>query len=370
MSACEDKHLSDKDYTLVQTASQLGGVIRRQVDLITGEIATVSAEVSCEQDTARGGVLSIQDYIVSMGYDAIPLSKSHIRPQDETLREKKIKLPYLMWREGASFLKASKGSDGEKRGGGKKKKICGYSENSRRGLLAFIAGIIRDHETPCFLTLTYHLLFPDPKASKRHLKMFIQRLLRAFPDCSGIWKLEPQDRGAPHYHLLVWGVSELELKKFVAYAWHEIARDSEDDKYHLLFHLGLLENSKPCVTKVISFRGVWFYAAKYIGKTFSVAGWDDKHTGRFWGYINKEKLPLGKLNECEYSLKFVHHVMRYQRRFSGRRLRSSGFTLFCNADHWVKNLNWEVHQEKIQNEKPVSCAKGLKPKHTKQAATL
>ena len=37
------------------------------------------------------------------------------------------------------------------------------------------------------------------------------------------WKLEPQERGAPHYHCLIWGVDEGELLDFVAYTWYEIA---------------------------------------------------------------------------------------------------------------------------------------------------
>lgn len=277
----------------------------------------------------------------------VPLSKSHIRPRSGKLRGEKGKLPYLLHRVGASFLKASKGSDGEQKGGGKRGKIQGFTDNSRRGLMLFIAGILRTFTLPFFVTLTYHNNFPDPRSSKRHLKIFIQRLQRRFPNCSGIWKLEPQERGAPHYHLLIWGVSEDEIKMWVPYAWHDIARDDKDDVYHLLFHLGLLEKSKPCVSQVYSFRGVWFYASKYLGKTFEVAGWDGEYPGRYWGYINKDKLPLGELCKQEYDVGIIHNVMRYQRRYSGRRLRASGFTLYCDADQWIKNINREVKQRQI-----------------------
>jgi len=326
--------MSDLNYTLIESALEFGGAVKIVVDLTTGEVLQIagqvecqpsSAEVSCPQDTARGGA---------------PLSKSHIRPQGEKLGDKTPKLPYLSWRVGASFLKASKGSTGQAVGGGKKKAINGFSDNSRRGLMLAIAGIDRGASLPCFVTLTYPSIFPDPKSSKRHLKMFCQRLLRAFPDLSAIWKLEPQDRGAPHYHLLVWGVDVEELKKFVPYAWHDIAGGG--DEYHLLFHLGLLERSKHCVSLVNSFRGVWAYASKYLGKTFNVAGWEDVHTGRFWGYVNKDKLPLGELCEVVGSSKWVSHVMRYQRRFSKRRLHSKGFTLFCDSSQWVKNIFSEV----------------------------
>lgn len=327
--------MSDTNYTLVTTWQDdsvlseailtLGGVVRRVVDLNTGEIAAESAEVSCGQDTAPGGA---------------PLSKSHIRPQEREEAGKGQKKPYLAWCVGASFLKVSLGSTGEAPlGGGKRKVISGFSTDSRRRLMYAIASIRRDAELPCFVTLTYPNKFPDPKSSKRHLKMFCQRLARAFPELSAIWKLEPQDRGAPHYHLLVWGVSEQELRDFVPNAWHEIVGDGDEN--HLRFHLGLLGNQH-CVNAVRSWRGVWSYASKYLGKSFDVAGWDDKHTGRFWGYVNKVKIPFGVACEFEVTASKAFHVMRYQRRFSKRRTSGKGFTLFCNSEQWIKNIFSEV----------------------------
>jgi hypothetical protein len=313
--------LNDLNYTLLEDIASIGGSVRYVVDLDTGEIATGSAEVSCEQDTARGRA---------------PLSKSHNRPEREYPRGKKAKNPSLTWREGASFLKSSQGSDGHQHGGGERGAINGFSANSRRRLMYTIASIRRDADLPCFVTLTYPSKFPDPKESKRHLKIFIQRLLRAYPHVAGLWKLEPQERGAPHYHALLWGVDSAELKNFVPYTWHKIAGDG--DNYHLLFHLGLLHNSKHCVSLVNSFRGVWAYASKYLGKTFDVAGWEDKYTGKFWGYVNRSKIPFGELCELQVTSKKAFLVMRYQRRFSGRKTSNKGFTLFCDADQWMNNI--------------------------------
>lgn len=321
--------MSNSDYTLLETALDIGGVVRQYLDLDTGEITI--------QELAGSGRLRAGSARVPAGS---PLSKSHIRPQGRETAKNEPKLPSMTWRVGASFLKTSQGSDGEQVGGGKRKAISGFSANSRRRLMYTIASIRRDADLPCFVTLTYPKIFPDPKSSKRHLKMFCQRLQRAFPNASAIWKLEPQDRGAPHYHLLVWGVDEIELKKFVPYAWHEIAGDG--DNYHLLFHLGVLHNSKPCVSLVRSFRGVWSYASKYLGKSFSVAGWEDKHTGKFWGYVNHSQIPFGALCELEITSSRAFHVMRYQRRFSKRRVSNKGFTLFCDASQWVKNIFGEV----------------------------
>ena len=170
--------------------------------------------------------------------------------------------------------------------------------------------------------------------SKRDLKIFIQRIKYKF-SCSGIWKLEPQERGAPHYHCLIWGVDEADLFDFVAYTWYEIA--GNNDRNHLKFHLGLLPNSKPCVSKVRSWRGVWAYASKYLGKTFEVAGWEGKWTGRFWGSWGD--LPQGELQELEIPDRLAVISMRYQRRFSHmKRFSASKVTTFCDADQWFSRV--------------------------------
>ena len=136
-----------------------------------------------------------------------------------------------------------------------------------------------------------HVLFHLHQSSfQKHLENFAKRLKREFSDIGFIWKLEPQERGAPHYHLLVWGVQEADLFYFVPSAWYEIAGDG--DHNHLLFHMGCLRNQH-CVSEVRSWRGVWSYASKYLGKTFEVAGWDCIYPGRFWAVVNRENIPFG-----------------------------------------------------------------------------
>ena len=102
----------------------------------------------------------------------------------------------------------------------------------------------------------------------------------------------------------------------------------------------MLKDSKPCVTKVRSFRGVWSYASKYLGKTFEVAEWGNKWTGRYWGVVNRENIPFGEIRIIETSLPAVVQCMRYQRRYMSMRKRKNLNSLktFCNADQWVSKL--------------------------------
>lgn len=242
--------------------------------------------------------------------------------------------PFFEIVEGASLLRASTGQTLPAVGGGKRKPIKGFSRASRLRLMRTIARVRRDAPLPCFVTLTYPDAFPAVERAKRDLDVFLKRLRRRYPAAGGIWKLEPQMRGAPHYHMLIWGVPASELLPWVVDAWYKIA--GQGDENHKLFHSGLLPGSQPCVTRVRSFRGVWSYASKYLGKTFEVAEWGSLWTGRYWAVFQPANVPFGVLRQTALSLKQVHQLQRYQRRFTGLRSRSwqRSITMFCDADQW------------------------------------
>src|SRR5262249_39067427 len=147
------------------------------------------------------------------------------------------------------------GGEKKKVGGGQRGDIKGFSYGSRRRLMLTIGTIKRDAQLPMFITLTYPEKFPTPSEAKRHLDTFFKRMKRVFPAHGSIWKLEPQQRGAPHYHLLTWGCDLVDLMRFTPDAWYEIAGDN--DVKHLAWHKGELGNgNKYCVQPVQSWRGM------------------------------------------------------------------------------------------------------------------
>jgi hypothetical protein len=121
--------------------------------------------------------------------------------------------------------------------------------------------------------------------------------------------------------------------------WFEIA--GQGDENHYKFHAGLLSGSRPCVATVRSFKGVWFYAAKYIGKTFEVAEWGSTWTGRFWGVVKPENIPFGAKLLFEVQRRMAVDIMRYGRRFTHQKRNNTSMVIFCDADYWIQRLVME-----------------------------
>lgn len=206
-------------------------------------------------------------------------------------------------------------------------------------MLCTIAMIDRSAPLPVFLTLTHPNLFPTAQEHKRLTSALYKRLFYQFPMLGMIKKLEPQERGAPHDHCLIWGVTEADIsfwkmREMIPQAWYEIA--GQGDINHWKFHTGNLPRSEHCLQAVRSWRGVWSYAAKYLGKTFEVNGWDN--VGRYWGLLHAENIPFGKFKGVRVTEKFLNELIRYQRRYSHRSSFGRGMTTFCDADQWVEKL--------------------------------
>lgn len=221
--------------------------------------------------------------------------------------------------------------------GGIKSDIKEFSRKSRRLLMQY-TGKINKSELPLFVTLTYPKEFPEPKKSKEHFRAFWKRVKRRYPKASCIWKLEPQERGAPHYHLLLWGVAEWQAIESVPKMWHEVAGGGDD--LHLKWHMGLLGNgNRHCVQRVRSWRGVVSYASKYLGKVIDTCGWESP--GRFWGICARECIPWADMVQASLTEKEVFTLFRYLRRvcrIKGRAYRSLALCV-GDAAYWYDRLD-------------------------------
>jgi len=166
--------------------------------------------------------------------------------------------------------------------GGPRGSVKTFSRASRRRLQKTLAGIDRRQmpNLPLFVTLTYPLEWPSTATTwKQQLDTFLKRLDRRFPQSSAIWKLEFQKRGAPHFHLMIFGVKYIS-QHWIARAWNDIV--APGDEKHLA--------AGTEVRRVRSWRGVASYAAKYMSKAEKITGHGE--VGRYWGVFNRKNLPI------------------------------------------------------------------------------
>ena len=178
-----------------------------------------------------------------------------------------------------------------------------------------------------FLTLTYPFFFVTPREAKRHLHRFLQQLQREHGRIPLFWKLEPQQRGAPHFHLMIFAASPAQLSdltRWSAHTWHAIA--GHDDPRHLAWHLGELGNgNKPCLEPIRSWNGACSYTSKYLAKSSpavrrNVEQWE--HPGRWWGTRFYDHLPvrIHRQDLTQAKAKLARRLLRrwYEKQPSGR----------------------------------------------------
>lgn len=164
--------------------------------------------------------------------------------------------------------------------GGERGRITGFSAASRRRLLASVGSV--DHrQLPAgwLVTLTYPGEWAeDPARWKRDLDAWLKRLVRQHPGCFAWWKLEPQKRGAPHFHLLLYGVGSLD-REWVSRTWYEVV-GSGDER-----HLRAGTNCQVMASQ----RASMAYASKYVAKVVDAPSWS--WPGRWWGLVGRERVP-------------------------------------------------------------------------------
>lgn len=215
-------------------------------------------------------------------------------------------------------------------GGGKRRSIVGFSKHSRRRLLRLIGTIDQTKSLPLFITLTYPATYPTARKSKEHLKEFIRRLKVFYPKMSGIWKLEAQKRGAPHYHLLVWGVGYIPFQA-VGTLWYNVTGRISPEH----------EQAGTQCCRAGMFRRVWAYAGKYLAKVEEApqdATWE--RPGRFWGVFGREHLPISPAYEFPYSDRVLYTLRRYARRAIGAKQHTSTirriYLYTDNPTRWIQ----------------------------------
>jgi len=106
-------------------------------------------------------------------------------------------------------------------GGGDRGCVHGFSVGSRRRLRRKLLEIDWSVVECSWLTVTYHLRWGDWRDWKRDLQAFAKRLMRRWGNglLGWVWRLEFQERGAPHFHVILLWRQGYRLPKGVLQAW-------------------------------------------------------------------------------------------------------------------------------------------------------
>lgn len=212
--------------------------------------------------------------------------------------------------------------------------IRGFSSASRRRLLHEVHSIDESQADPyrLFITLTYPAEYPDDNRQwQRHLELFRKRLTRRQRVQYALAKLEPQRRGAPHWHIILFTDEPLP-HGWVAEAWYDIV-DSGD-----INHLA----AGTQVKVIRDFQGVRMYVSKYIAKTIDADGlpacWQGIRFWRRWGTtpatLVEGDLPLSTWWRARRMVNRAQHSLGYL----GKRRYNKGLSAFLSSDSGFRIL--------------------------------
>jgi len=169
--------------------------------------------------------------------------------------------------------------------------------------------------TAVFITFTYPAEFPtDPPTIKAHRNQFLQSLRRIIPSHHYIWRLEWQERGAPHYHMVLWirqfadDPSVRDQMIAIAGSWHEIT--GSGSKAHEAYGVQWEEMN--------SYRQTSKYISKYVGKHEDTE--DHGYNGRRWAASTG--LPRPTLYDDDIPIAVYTQMIRSFRRWLRKSKRS------------------------------------------------
>jgi hypothetical protein len=224
-------------------------------------------------------------------------------------------------------------------GGGIRARVRGFSRESRTNLLRRLASINRAAFQAfkgrlISITLTYPHEYPeDPELCKRHLKAFRKRFQREYGSFAAFWRLGIQQRGAWHFHLLLFVESSVgsigELRRFISSSWYEVTGKISEG------HLRAGTRVEP----VKRWREATSYVERYMAKPEEFP--EGLQTGRIWGIWNPKLLPV-RWETVQVSLRDAFKIRRIYRKLAKKKGSGSlrRMTVFVRYENVVRLLEF------------------------------
>ena len=160
-----------------------------------------------------------------------------------------------------------------------------------------------------FTTLTYHLNW-EGRDIKGDLDRLMKRARRKFgKEFAYLWRLDPQRRGAPHYHVLIFfpeisDYADEEIQAWFSANWTAIA--DPGNPWHL-------KHGAKTAIFTDAFEGVSVYTAKYCAKATQSGIAMDNFRGRWWG--TSPNLDMSPVEEIELTTEADSGVRRAGKRW-------------------------------------------------------
>lgn len=171
---------------------------------------------------------------------------------------------------------------------GDRQAITAFTGKSRLALRRVFNKLRSEHRNRClFVTLTYHANMLDGRQAKADLDAFDKALTRAFPTSGYIWKMEVQQRGSIHYHLLIFGVRFIH-HDWIAETWARIVAHGgpiDEDQRKAGTNIQMAEKGAARA-----------YLEKYVAKVLTLGdGPVIENPGRYWGVRRMEQFQGEKI---------------------------------------------------------------------------
>jgi hypothetical protein len=179
--------------------------------------------------------------------------------------------------------------EGEQVGGGKRGEIVVFSPASRYRLFRLLHTQIFKMVT--FVTLTYPANFPkEARIYKANLKEFHRLFEIEFPGIRTVWRLEFQERGAPHFHLMMFDCPFIPIERLTDF-WKRATKNQALEDWSNGVDIKLITDRNEQ-------RLVSSYLSKYIAKVeLREVKSDPRKAGRYWG-----KWSIGDVEPLEFEV--------------------------------------------------------------------
>jgi len=173
----------------------------------------------------------------------------------------------------------------------KRGKVTNFSAGSRRRMFDMF-NKMEVKVKPVFITLTYMENWPDANRAKENLRAFLERVRRKHKNASGIWRMEFQERGAPHFHIIFFDLPFWK-KESIQEVWAEIIGEKGRKPFTRIemvrSHKGLMAYVSKYTAKLQDGGDSGFNSLTYLHAYRAKYG---ENIGRVWGKFEAANLPF------------------------------------------------------------------------------